>query len=392
MQYFRNSRRRMLNGITLGLVVSIIVPRIAMAQAPGNTSYGSSALSSNTTGGDNSAFGDSALRSNTDGTFNTASGYRALYSNNDGSFNTAMGQNALYFNTIGSYNIAMGQGALFYNISGDSNTASGTNTLFHNIIGNFNTAVGDQALLVSDGNSNTAIGSSALINSAGNGNIAVGANAGGQITTGSNNIDIGSGGSSSDNGVIRIGSGDQSATMIAAIYGTSIPGGQQVYINKYGHLGTLTSSQRFKEDIKSIDVVSDKLLQLRPVSFHYKQAADDGTKPLQYGLIAEEVAKVYPELVEYDKDGKPFAVHYNLLTPLLLRELQKEHSENVSRQAEIAELKKQLISQRAEMLTALQQHDDALTTLQQKMNQLEVVLHASTDETRDAQVALVRRR
>ena len=141
-------------------------------------------------------------------------------------------------------------------------------------------------------------------------------------------IDIGNTGSGSDSGTIRIGStGDQIATFIAGISGVKASGGVEVYINSNGQLGTVNSSRRFKFDIKEIGATSDRLMDLRPVAFRYKEADQDGTHPIQYGLIAEEVAKVYPDLVQYDKAGKPFTVYYHLLTPMMLNELQKAHQQ-----------------------------------------------------------------
>ncbi|HLK55869.1 MAG TPA: tail fiber domain-containing protein, partial [Chthonomonadaceae bacterium] len=131
-------------------------------------------------------------------------------------------------------------------------------------------------------------------------------------------------------------------TYIAGINGVTASGAVPVYINANGQLGTVTSSQRFKYDIQDMGIRSDKLMNLRPVLFRYKEAAEDGTHPLQYGLIAEEVAKVYPDLVQYDKQGKPFTVYYHLLTPMLLNELQKEHRQNQAQQKEIAGLKSEL--------------------------------------------------
>jgi hypothetical protein len=162
----------------------------------------------------------------------------------------------------------------------------------------------------------------------------------------------------------------------------------QVYINSYGQLGTITSSERFKKDIKSIDDGSDKVLQLRPVSFIYKE---DESNQLQYGLIAEEVAKVYPELVQYDQEGKPFTIYYHLLTPLLLSELQKEHNKVNSQQAELLTLHQQLGTQRTEMLALMQQmqskHQIEMAALQQKLSELVDVVQANHIKTSPGRVA-----
>jgi multidrug efflux pump subunit AcrA (membrane-fusion protein) len=165
-----------------------------------------------------------------------------------------------------------------------------------------------------------------------------------------------------------------------------------VFINASGQLGTLTSSKRFKKDIQAIDSLSDKLLQLRPVAFRYKQAVEDG---VQYGLIAEEVAEVFPELVQYDAEGKPFTVYYHLLTPLMVNELQKEHRQNLAqqaelagfqqkdaaRQAEIASLRQQLVAQQQQQ----QQQAAELAALQLKLSQLDRLIQASYPEFRLSQ-------
>ena len=193
-------------------------------------------------------------------------------------------------------------------------------------------------------------------------------------------------GTSSDNNTIRIGDAHNRA-FIAGISGRTASGGVQVYINSAGQLGTLTSSQRFKQDIKSIDAASDKLMQLRPVSFRYNEAGEDGDRPLQYGLIAEEVAKVYPELVQYDADGKPFTVYYHLLTPLLLAELQKGHAQlsgilavAARQRADLESQQQQLRSQREELLAMLKQqqlqHLAEMAALQNRLNQLDAVVQA----------------
>lgn len=175
-------------------------------------------------------------------------------------------------------------------------------------------------------------------NASGNNNIALGVQAGYNIT-GSQNIDIGSGGVAGESNAIRIGTpGNQTAAYIAGVDGVTSSGGVAVYINANGQLGTVTSSRRFKYDINDLGDGSDKLMKLRPVMFRYKQAAPDGSHPLQYGLIAEEVAEVSPDLVQYDKEGKPFTVYYNKLTPLLLNEFQKAHRRADAQQTEIAAL------------------------------------------------------
>jgi hypothetical protein len=247
--------------------------------------------------------------------------------NNTGQQNTAVGAGALLSNTFGSYNVAVGNDALNGNVLGSYNTAIGELALIYNS-GGENTAVGSQALQSNTtGSNNTAVGYNALFsNTKGGDNIALGQSAGVNVTTGNNNIEIGHLGSATDNGVIRIGtSGTQTETYIAGIHGVTVAGGASVLIDGTGHLGTLNSSARYKEDIHDMGKSSDAVMQLRPVTFRYKTAAQDGTKPLQYGLIAEEVEKVYPELIVYGQDGQVQSIQYQQLPALLLNEIQKQH-------------------------------------------------------------------
>jgi alpha-mannosidase len=147
-------------------------------------------------------------------------------------------------------------------------------------------------------------------------------------------------------------------------------GGVEVYVDANGQLGTLTSSRRFKHDIKAMGNVSEKLMQLRPVQFRYTDAAEKGPHAVQYGLIAEEVAKVYPNLVQYDKAGKPFTVYYHLLTPMLLNELQKEHHRAEEQRTQIQGQKTEIIALKA----ALQQQSAELASLRQTQEQQVKVL------------------
>ena len=125
--------------------------------------------------------------------------------------------------------------------------------------------------------------------------------------------------------------------------------GTAVYIDSTGKLGTQASSQRFKMDIQSLDAPEDKIQSLRPVTFRYKEANHLGVHPLQHGLIAEEVAEVFPDLVQYDDKGKPFAIYYQLLTPLLLAELQRGAAENQKLAQELKLLRQQVASQTNQM-------------------------------------------
>ena len=310
--------------------------------------FGRDALHFNTTGNYNSAIGSFALYSSTSGDGNTANGYFALYSNTTGLSNTANGFEALFNNTTGGANTANGFYALVSNTTGNNNTANGFYTLWHNNTGHDNTADGYQALNANTtGSFNTAIGVVALYgNTTGDRNIAIGLGAGANLTTGSHNIAIGNLGVAGESGTIRIGtSGTHTATFIAGINGVALSGGiNPVYIDANGQLGMMPSSRRFKNAIHTMGPVSERLMQLRPVTFRYKAAAQNGTHPLQYGLIAEEVAKVYPDLVQYDQAGKPLTVYYHLLTPMLLNELQKQHRQNEALKTEISALKSELAS------------------------------------------------
>jgi hypothetical protein len=244
--------------------------------------------------------------------------------------------NALYSNTSADYNTASGYGALYATTIGNSNTASGYEALYGNTSGTQNTATGLHALAA---------------NTTGSNNIAEGYHAGYNLTTGSNNIDIGSPGVKAESGVIRIGTitgttSTQSAAYVAGIYGVkTATTGTAVFIDSSGQLGTVSSSVRYKEDIQPMAAASERLLNLRPVKFRYKKADASGEKPVQYGLIAEEVAAVFPELVLFNKDGQPETVAYHILPTLLLNEYQKEHNLNQEQSEKMALLQKQFDAQ-----------------------------------------------
>ena len=305
-----------------------------------NTASGYVALELNTTGNDNTATGFKSLSFNTTGSSNTASGVQALYNNTTGSYNTASGMNALYLNTAGNSNTADGYNALYDNLTGAANTASGFQALNRNRTGYHNTAAGFNALFYNhSGNDNTAVGYLALFsNTTGLNNIAIGSNAG-NVVTGSNNIDIGNEGITGDGGTIRIGA-TQSAAYIAGIYDNTSVSGLAVIIDSNGQLGTVSSSERFKTDIEPMGSNTEKLKELRPVTFHYK-ADTQGT--LRYGLIAEEVAQVYPELVVRNQNGRIDGVRYDELAPLLLNEVQQQA-------AEIRDLKRLVVEMQAGLL------------------------------------------
>jgi len=330
--------------IALALLYFAILPK---AQAvipppdggyPGfNTAEGQKALFGLTTGVANTAVGWYSLFSNTDGSYNTGVGAGTLLFNigdqttGEGTQNTAIGTAALLSNTTGRENTATGAGALLNNISGPTNTATGAFALFNNTIGDGNTAIGANALSSNTTtNGNTAIGSFALLNSTGAGNTAIGYGAGSNVSTA--------------NGVICIGHNGQNVTAttwIENVYGATTQSGTTapVIVSDDGQLGTIASSERFKKDIATMDNASEAILSLRPVTFHYKT---DAKGIPQFGLIAEEVAKVNPALVLPDKDGKPYTVRYDQVNAMLLNEFLKEHRKNEEQQATIAQLKKEM--------------------------------------------------
>jgi hypothetical protein len=332
-----------------------------------NTAVGSGSLVSNKTGLDNTALGADALYSLQGGQHNTAVGWQALYAATvyaDGgggaSDNTAVGAQALFaakgpgantalgyqamFQNQGTGNIAIGIYSLFGGTNADissnsiaigsssmmqsqnseNNIGIGSASLF-NVSGEYNVAVGHYAVeYVSSGGSNVGIGSYSLNSlQTGSSNIALGSHAG-YLILGSNNIDIGDQGTKSDNGAIRIGtSGTHKETFIQGIYKVPVTNGAAVFINSAGQLGTVVSSERFKTDIRPISDAT-KLTDLRPVTYRLKS---DPKKRLQYGLIAEEVAKIYPDLVVRDEHGRIDSLRYDELTPLLLYQMQQDRKE-----------------------------------------------------------------
>jgi len=261
----------------------------------------------------------------------------------------------------GSANTAMGSYTLSNFASGAGNTAAGYAALYYYGTQNYSTAFGAYALELGQGSYNTAVGVDALYQTSGSSNTALGDGAGSQISSGSWNIDIGNSGTSGDNGVIRIGSGNKtnSATYIFGISNSQIIGAA-VYITSGGQLGVLASSKRYKTAIKPLRAGNtEKLMQLRPVSFHLKH---DPSGPMQYGLIAEEVVKVYPELVIRDEAGKIQGVRYDELGPMLLSEMQQQQQINLSQAAEIRQLKGEM----AELNNLKQEIRAALISLQSK--------------------------
>ena len=300
-----------------------------------NTAEGTNALQHVTTGVGNTAAGWHSLFTTSVGNLNTATGAGTLVSNSTGSNNTANGALALLLNTTGGFNTAVGDSALYANTEGFGNTAAGTSALKNNSNGILNTALGNSALSNSNGNDNTAVGTGALgANTSGSGNTALGQGAGSGVTTAG--------------GVTCIGAGVQggdldNTTWIGNVFGVSTHSGTTapVIVSNEGQLGTVVSSERFKKDIASMDKTSEGILSLRPVTFHYKT---DAGNTQQFGLIAEEVAKVNPALVILDKEGKPYTVRYDQVNAMLLNEFLKEHRKNEEQEATIAKQQKQIDS------------------------------------------------
>jgi Chaperone of endosialidase len=350
--------------IAFSLACFALSPRAQAVVAPpdggypgNNTAEGQNALLSLTTGVNNTAVGWFSLKSNRNGQLNTAVGAGTLFSMVHASRNTAIGGAALFSDTTGGDNTAVGALALWSNTAGDLNTAIGDNALVSNTVGFQNTAVGASALVNNDtGNANIAIGSLALYsnftggvntavgrsalfdNQSGNANIALGF-AAGTSTTGSNNIVIGNTGVAGESNTIRIGGdvfgfGPQTATFIAGISGTAVVG-DAVVVDGNGQLGTVASSARFKKKIKPMDKTSEAILALKPVSFQYRS---DSKGTPQFGLIAEEVAKVNSDLVVRNRNGEIYSVRYEAVNAMLLNEFLKEHSTVQELKTEIAAL------------------------------------------------------
>jgi Chaperone of endosialidase len=337
-----------------------------------NTATGAGTLFSNTEGEANTAHGGFALFNNTEGSDNTADGFEALFTNRTGQNNTATGAQALFFNdgdptnNEGSENSAFGNNALFSNTTGYANSAFGAGALGSNNSGSFNTANGFLALgdafaspggTLQTGSSNTAIGALALGNlTTGNGNIALGIAAGSAVTTSSNVICIGD----------IAGQNIDNSCFINNIFNTTLTLGSAVFINSDGRLGLLTSSQRFKEEIKPMERASEVLYALTPVAFRYKKGIDPQGVP-QFGLIAEQVEKVNPDLIVRDKEGKPYSVRYDQVNAMLLNEFLKEHSKVQQLEATVA-----------------QQHNDFETTITELKKEMKRV--AARFEEQDARI------
>jgi uncharacterized coiled-coil protein SlyX len=383
--------------LALGLCAICPTPKVfGVVPAPdggypgGNTAEGQNALLSLTTGTYNTGVGIFSLLSLTDGQFctgvgagtllsnagssNTATGAGSLLSNISGGDNTADGAFALFSNTTAGGNTANGAFALFSNTTGSSNTASGFSALQSNTTGFFNTAAGDGALADNtEGAGNTAVGEGALSNNTtGGGNIAIGVAAGNNLTAGDNNIYIGNVGAVGDSSTTRIGVAKVTQkTFIDGIRGvtTGFNDAVNVVIDSAGQLGTISSSRRFKTDIKPMDNASGSILALKPVTFRYKSQND--AKP-QFGLIAEEVAEVNPDLVVRDENGEIYTVRYDAVNAMLLNEFLKEHKRVEDQQATIAELKSTVAQQQKGMETLTAQLKEQAAQIQKVSAQVKM--------------------
>ncbi len=375
-----------------------------------NTAVGLNALTNDTTGQYNVAVGSRALENNTTGDFNMAIGTEALQQNN-ASFNLAIGFRVAFQNTTGRHLTGIGAAAMRNNTNGEFNTAIGADALRENTTSGANVAVGDSALAVyngltagidgfntalgsialtalTDGFQNTAVGRRALQGlTVGNNNVAVGWRAGQNLTTGANgNTFIGTLAGTNEgpnvDDVICLGeSGDTNGgentpnrCYIGQIFGITTGNiGSPVLIDFDGQLGTISSSRRFKKDIKPMDQASEAILALKPVTFHYKDRRDGkkAQETPEFGLIAEDVAEVNPDLVVNDKNGDIYSVRYEVVNVMLLNEFLKEHKKVEEQQASIADLKSTVALQQKEMQVFTAQLKEQAAQIQKVSAQLE---------------------
>jgi hypothetical protein len=283
----------------------------------------------------------------------------------DGAGNTTAtgGQNQIISDRSGS-SLTTGNADVFMGSYAGSATTTGNGDVFlgylsgeNTTTGAYNTFVGGETGLANGvGNNNAFLGFRAGVNlKSGTSNTFLGAGAGGINTAGDNNIYINYPGAASESGTIRIGSyGTQSAAYIAGIYGVTSASGVPVYINSNGQLGTQTLSRRYKEEIREMGNATEALMKLRPVTFYYKHEYDNGSRTLQYGLIAEEVAKVFPELVAYNPDGTPYTVRYQFLSSMLLNEVQKQYRRS-QHEGEVLLAQQQRIDQQQQEISELKE-------------------------------------
>jgi hypothetical protein len=345
------------------------------------TADGTNALANASAGGGsaNSAFGWFSLFSNADASFNTAVGAGSLVFNN-GFENTAVGAAALLLNTTGGSNNAVGSTALLNNLDGSFNNAHGHQALNANVSGGENNAFGDRALRDSVGSFNTAFGDDCLLVSVGDGNTALGNNAGSTIFDGSNNLCLGNGAgsgivSASNQVAINVPAAGPFADIsntcfIGSIFDQPVSDAgtaQDTYVDQFNVLGFLPSSRRVKHDIQSMDKASEAILALKPVTFKYNSDKNGRT---QYGLIAEEVAEVAPDLVFRDKNGDVQTVRFEQIGSMLLNEFLKEHKKVQALEATVAQQQKGM-----EVLTA--QLKEQAAQIQKVSAQLEMTKPAT---------------
>jgi len=317
---FLNSAANYNTGVGAGTLV--------LNDSDSNTAVGTAAMLLNTSGTANVAVGTNALLYNDSGNFNTAVGYQALFSNTTGTENTALGEGTLSSNTDGDFNTATGDVALLNNTTGINNTANGHSTLVHNIDGSFNVAVGDGAL---------------FDNTSGSDNTALGGSAGSNQTTGSGNVYVG-------DGMFGV-AGESNHTYIRNIKDTIVSGGGTDFVSvnlTTGLLGHVSSSRRYKEQIEPMDKASEALYRLKPVTYRFKKGIDP-TQGLEYGLVAEDVAQVNPNLAIRDGKGQIESVRYMAINVMLLNEFLKEHATVQELKKEIAALNTSLKEQAAQI-------------------------------------------
>jgi hypothetical protein len=347
--------------IALLLVCIGLAPKAQAVNPPpdggypgGNTAEGQNALLTLSSGTYNTAVGLFSLLSNTTGSFNTALGAGTLLANTADQ-NTATGAGALLGNTTGFNNTATGAFALFGNTEGSSNTATGNSALQNNTSGANNTAIGAGALLSNTtGFNNNAVGTSALEdNSTGSNNTSLGDRAGGSVTTASNVICI---------GASVFGEDVSDSCYIGSIFGQVSSGGAGVFINSAGKLGTATSSRRFKDGIKPMDKASEVILALKPVTFRYKKGIDPQGSP-QFGLVAEEVEAVNPDLVVRDKQGKVNTVRYDQVNAMLLNEFLKEHKKVEEMNSKVAKQEAIIAQQQREFRATVTRQENEIQAL-----------------------------
>jgi hypothetical protein len=334
---------------------------------------GYQALAFNSTGDNNTANGFQALFFNDTGNNNTATGYQALADNTIGEYNTAEGLQALFSNTTGSTNTAVGPGALFSNSDGGGNTAIGANfVLYNNTHGGGNTATGGFSLANNiDGNFNTAYGWGTLSNNAhGSSNTAIGWNAGQGVTTASNVICIGKD---------VVGADVSDSCYIGNIIGATIDPATAaaVGVDATGKLGTVASSRRFKQNIRPMDEVSEAILALKPVTFHYK--GDTKGTPC-FGLIAEEVAEVNPDLVVRDKNGGIYSVRYDQVNAMLLNEFLKEHRKVEEQDCRIQQQETTIVQQRKDFEMTVTELKNEMETLVARLKAQDAKIQCVSDQ------------